>query len=533
MSKGNIYKPRYSITNRSRSKIWMYKNGYLRRFYERRGRRVKRGGLFRQLILVANNRKWTIARRYMRPIKRRVRLIKKSTSSTINGRPAKRRYINSFNQKQRLRQFYGNRKENTFASLFNNCRTMQGTTSQSFFSLLESQIDRTLYRRRILPTIYACRQLINHHGILINNGLEKSAHAQIKVGDTIALPNIVWKQLYWDIFFRTYFRRWGLFLFSRRFYSRLKKKIYQKRYKNYYFKKPNRLATKWASFNSPFSISNIFDLFQNKNKRRKNRMQHIKSPVRRGFFIMNHLKGKKIKSNKSKYKYRRAFSRYLNHFSGYLNTFVPVKIFNSTKYFKNKNSNNSMFIAPFSKEQNKYVSFVFKRNKPSIKQSFFGNRNLFVKQLKTDKVFTENQLEKVLKERKPFKKLNIQMAKQKKLETLFYSQKIRKFFLPKYIKKGSIKKKKRKKIFFKLKRKRWRLTKFLRRWKFRYKKKRRHIRLKPVHRYIPQYLQPDFRTLRVTRINSPSSKQIYTGFRLSASKITSFYKSQGFLFDFY
>lgn len=57
MALRNIYKPRYFITHRTRSKIGVYKNGYLRRFYERRGRRVKRGGLFRHYVLVANNRK--------------------------------------------------------------------------------------------------------------------------------------------------------------------------------------------------------------------------------------------------------------------------------------------------------------------------------------------------------------------------------------------------------------------------------------------------------------------------------------------
>lgn len=57
MSSKNIYKPRYFFVNRARSKITRYKNGYIRHFFERRGRRVKRGGLFRRYILVANNRK--------------------------------------------------------------------------------------------------------------------------------------------------------------------------------------------------------------------------------------------------------------------------------------------------------------------------------------------------------------------------------------------------------------------------------------------------------------------------------------------
>ena len=57
MAKTNIYKPRYFFANRTRSKINIYKDGHLRRFFERRGRRVKRGGLFRRYVLVAKNRK--------------------------------------------------------------------------------------------------------------------------------------------------------------------------------------------------------------------------------------------------------------------------------------------------------------------------------------------------------------------------------------------------------------------------------------------------------------------------------------------
>jgi hypothetical protein len=34
---------------------------------------------------------------------------------------------------------------------------------KSFFSLLESRLDRVLYRRRVFPTLYGCRQFINYH----------------------------------------------------------------------------------------------------------------------------------------------------------------------------------------------------------------------------------------------------------------------------------------------------------------------------------------------------------------------------------
>jgi len=92
MSQGNIYKPRYKIAFQAKSKIWPYKNSRLRRFFNIRGRKLVRRGLFKRYFLVFNNMKWTIARRYIRPyMKKR--------------RPLRRRFRNVFYSKQQLRAF--------------------------------------------------------------------------------------------------------------------------------------------------------------------------------------------------------------------------------------------------------------------------------------------------------------------------------------------------------------------------------------------------------------------------------------------
>ncbi len=57
MAQKNVYKPRYKIAFLAKSKIWPYKNSYLRRFYSIRARRLRRGGLFRRCVLVATTRK--------------------------------------------------------------------------------------------------------------------------------------------------------------------------------------------------------------------------------------------------------------------------------------------------------------------------------------------------------------------------------------------------------------------------------------------------------------------------------------------
>jgi ribosomal protein S4 len=40
---------------------------------------------------------------------------------------------------------------------------------------------------RLLPTIYACHQLIHHQGLLINGKIEKSPHALVKTGDIVSI----------------------------------------------------------------------------------------------------------------------------------------------------------------------------------------------------------------------------------------------------------------------------------------------------------------------------------------------------------
>jgi len=60
------------------------------------------------------------------------------------------------------------------------------------------------------------------------------------------------------------------------------------------------------------------------------------------------------------------------------------------------------------------------------------------------------------------------------------------------------------------------------------KRKKARIRLKPVHFFIPNYLQMDFRTLSVIKIKSPIYIDMHYPFQISLAKTHSFYKSQGY-----
>lgn len=127
----------------------------------------------------------------MRPLRQSVR--SRTTSSTNKkafGRPFKRRYRNRFYAKQQLRLFHGEVKESVFRIFFQNHLSAITSRSNSFFSALESRLDMVFFRRRLFPTIFACRQFITHQGLEVNSGVEKSPRALIRTGDMIAVPEV-------------------------------------------------------------------------------------------------------------------------------------------------------------------------------------------------------------------------------------------------------------------------------------------------------------------------------------------------------
>lgn len=447
MSHINIYKPRYFFRNRSRSKIYIYKDGYIRRFYERRGRRAKRGGLFRGYVLVANNRKWTIARRFIRPIRRSAGLRVKRSRSTIHGSPVKRFYKNSFLQKQRLRHFYGKRKEETFRSFFNTYRTLQGSSSSSFFSLLESRLDRILYRRRIFPTLYGCRQFINYHGVSVNQIPEYSTRQIIKVGDTISIPDFAWRPLYWDLFSRVYYRRWGRYIASQRFYSRFQKKVFKRRWYGFNNLSKNRRTVDfrkqkksknvfkklWYNIGSPFSFSKYFQFF-GKSRASTNFTSHSKEHLdtrrylssiqnlvgRRGSFIIRAYNKKSFSKNLKKVEFltkriantnkrraqrfhirnKRKFQMFKAH--NHLDLLKNIKqkklrtyknrlngTFNEESRLESVNSSLKIFNLKRSKKKSKLVPFTNK-----VEKEFDFNK----KRIKTSKkynIFTSSYIQKI------------------------------------------------------------------------------------------------------------------------------------------
>jgi ribosomal protein S4 len=225
MAVRDFYRPRYKVAFQAKSKIWPYKNSRLRRFFNIRGRKLVRRGLFKRIVLVFNNMKWTVARRYIRPFMKK-------------RRPIKRRFKTAFYSKQQLRAFYGKEKEEVFRNFFKSFAGGVRNRGRVFISGIEARADIFLYRLRFLPTIYACRQFIYYFGVRINRGLEYAPSTRVLPGDIITF-----RKLYWSFFLESLEERiaWrvvGNYLWKRRERKKLRKKLWRIK-RNHVFKKKN------------------------------------------------------------------------------------------------------------------------------------------------------------------------------------------------------------------------------------------------------------------------------------------------------
>ena len=211
----NIYKPRYHLSILNKNTFFIYKASRLRGFINIRRRKLRRGGYYKRIVLVHNDMKWTVARRYFTPNWRRSRRTKKHS------------YKYSFYTKQQLRAFYGFHKEETFRNLFKSFIGGAKTNKSLFFSSLESRLDVYLYRMRFLPTIYACRQFVRYCGVRINKMKNKIPGTRVLPGDILQFTRRFWFTFYRTLLFRVYWRVYGLSLFQRRQFRKKRKQMWR------------------------------------------------------------------------------------------------------------------------------------------------------------------------------------------------------------------------------------------------------------------------------------------------------------------
>jgi len=477
MSKKNIYKPRYKVAYQAKSKVWPYKNSRLRGFYSIRGRRFVRRGLYLRYFVAMNSMKWVIARRVIRPYMRRTRA-------------AKRRFRDAFYTKQQLRHFYGKVKESAFRNFFQNHLHSTTLRNNFFFAALERRLDMVIFRMRLLPTVFAAHQLIHHQGVLVNGKSVNSPNAIVKVGDVVGVQREQWQSLYWDLYYRIYWRRWGMFVFRRRQYTLLKKKLLWIRRMRNFFRKNLRL--KHHLFKTQKMLNTLGNLLQMLRQRFNSLKNDVTSVAifskldnlcyqHRMLLIAERRLSILLRDDSFNYKYNNYFTNLLTVFSAnralskaVMLLTLKVKLFELSHY--------GYQIDNLKKDVNARSNLIHiwhDRAKELVEQ-----HRLWVWQF--DHLY-RNILR--LRLRRLFYAGNVlQDTSQARPRPLLY---------------------------------------FLARRRAKEERRRRIPRLKPVHWYVPQYMLFDFRTLRAVIVEGPRQEQIFFAFRCSLTKVHSFYRAMG------
>ena len=87
--------------------------------------------------------------------------------------------------KQKLKGYYGNISERQFRRYYIEANLRKGDTSENLIALLERRLDAVVYRMKLVPTVFASRQFINHGHILVNSKRINIPSYKVKDGDVI------------------------------------------------------------------------------------------------------------------------------------------------------------------------------------------------------------------------------------------------------------------------------------------------------------------------------------------------------------
>lgn len=500
MSQGNVYKPRYKIAFQAKSKIWPYKSSRLRRFFNIRGRKLVRRGFFKRHVIVFNNMKWTIARRYIRPAMRR-------------RKANKRRYRDAFYNKQQLRLFHGKIKEQAFRKFFRRHLIHTVNRNQSFFAGLERRVDIFFFRMRLLPTIFACHQYIHHHGILINRRVEHSPNALLNTGDIVAIQRQHWEPVFWYMHDRLFFRVYGKEISLKRKYTLIKKKTWAIRR---WLKKGEwfyNLRKKWLFLNNLLLSRRkkfllFFEWFLDKletflldnkfkfNKKVEKIVTETFKRLQKLYFSYNKLFFRQLKANLLRKKYARKI--FMAH---------PFKMRHVYKQlFYTLGTNFNLYL--------RYSSLHTK-----LKLEEFRFYSLLLSGFEGRK--TKKKFKKIIALKESFLVFKYTILRKKviKYYALFLRKVLKKYTqrsfykyvprLKRVIPKGHV------------------LTYFLINRRYKKARRLRIPRLKTVHWAIPRYMHVDFRTMRAVLLYPPKPNEVYYSFKCSLTKISAFYKSLG------
>ncbi|WP_339109293.1 30S ribosomal protein S4 [Thioclava sp. GXIMD4216] len=87
--------------------------------------------------------------------------------------------------KQKLKGYYGDLTEKQFRRIYGEAERVKGDTGENLIGLLERRLDAVVYRAKLVPTVFAARQFVNHGHVLVNGKRVNIPSYRVKEGDVI------------------------------------------------------------------------------------------------------------------------------------------------------------------------------------------------------------------------------------------------------------------------------------------------------------------------------------------------------------
>ncbi len=94
-------------------------------------------------------------------------------------------YGQQLRAKQKLKGYYGSIGERQFRKIYEEARSIKGSTSEQMIGLLERRLDAVVYRAKFVPTVFAARQFVSHGHIKVNGRRVNIPSYRCKVGDVV------------------------------------------------------------------------------------------------------------------------------------------------------------------------------------------------------------------------------------------------------------------------------------------------------------------------------------------------------------
>ena len=89
--------------------------------------------------------------------------------------------------KQKLKGYYGDLTEKQFRKIYGEAERVRGDTGEMLIGLLERRLDAIVYRAKLVPTIFAARQFVNHGHVQVNGKRVNIASYRVSEGDVISV----------------------------------------------------------------------------------------------------------------------------------------------------------------------------------------------------------------------------------------------------------------------------------------------------------------------------------------------------------